>query len=1052
MKQENPASFTVDSRSLPVEYEADLVVAGASFAGISMALNAGRAGFRAALVEPRIYPGYEVSALVRPWISEKALTGPPSSIAPWIEEAAAAPAGAGELAILPDCMKRRIEEELVKAGVMVYYGSQSVGVVKEGEKIAGLVMANKSGRQAVLAKCVVDTTPWGTVARMAGVKFGKRPVGRGGVTARRTLEFTRVKAEQAEKLRIPARLKAGRDLKVRRGAAGGGHYLLEARLPMASRPADYRGLMRAEIEARNTTIEIVKHVLANEPAFEDALFAQASWELFMASPWVLTAAEKGEAPGAAFVCRGHPELMVLSGAAARDEREAEEMLDPLVSAKAGDEAWPNVKAILGASPRPAAARSVASCGKKSPGAAGRLKLMEQRVRAEGCAFVQVKAPAESVPVLATADVVVAGGGTGGPVASAVAARSGASAVLLEMNSGLGGTGTLGGVNVYWMSWRQGFSAEVDVRVAEQDLDLRTPPRGYAHGGYLSYWGVEAKMHALLKWNLETGVDVLFRALAVGTITEGDVVKGVLVATPDGLAAVFGKVIVDATGDGDVAAWAGARYSFGSSRDSIPMWSHVAPVTEPGVPQNAHTTAADVTDVRDFTRMVIMSRRRSPGYDHGVYLAPRESRRITGDLTVTLTDNLVLKEFEDAVVMFMSNPDVKGMSDSKWFNFGIQTPHCLMELPYRALLPAGLEGIIVGGKSFSASHDAISAMRMQPDIQNLGGTAGLAAARALREGVHPRHIDVLKLQKDLVRLGVIPAVFPGRKVRNHVPSGEALEKMIANVTGEEPLYYEQIESSLSVEPLVTALLCAADSREAVPILAREHSSAQTPRKLLLARLLAWHGSMEGSATLLEEARRELSGGGLPPRRRFIRNTGKIIPDQGAMPELVNILYTLGMAGEMGVLPLLAEIAGRLDTSYESFKDAWKGTFYYAEAVCCLAERFACPEAVPMLEKLHSKPGLNGLVRTLTYDPDPLAERNVYLELAIGRALARCGSPRGVRILVEYLDEFRSYYARHAYLELVAVAGEDLGREKEAWERWLDENKGKLEPRPWTEYAY
>ncbi len=1000
-------------------------MAGASFAGLSVALNAARAGYKVALIESRTYPGYEVSALVRPWISAQAVKNPPSSIAPWIREAAAKPAGPGELAIVPDEMKRRIETELLAAGVSIYYGSQPVGVVRQGRRIAGLVMADKSGRQAVLARCVVDATPWGDLARLAGDAV--RHLAAERCIARRTLEFTNVSGRVPAALTVPDRLKAGKKLKVRKGALGAGHYLLEAAIPLAALPADYRSLLEAEMAARAITVEIVKHLFESEPAFRNAAYGQASWELALPSPWIARNAQPG-------LARLEPHL------------------DPLASARAGDSAWPRIGAALAESPRPSIEGLAAECGRKASRSPGRLQLKEQFGRTEGLSPLGVSVRPESVPVLAEADVVVAGGGTAGPVTSAVAARNGASACLLEMHSGLGGTGTLGGINVYWMGWRQGFTAEVDARVAEQDRDLRTAPRGYAHGGYLSYWGVEAKMHALLKWNLENGVDVLFRAQAVGTLAEGNAVKGVLVATPDGLAAVLGKVTVDATGDGDVAAWAGAEYAFGSARDQIPMWTHVPPIPKPGFPNNAHTTAADVTDVRDATRTLIMNRRRSPAYDHGVYVAPRESRLIKGDAAVTLTDNLVLREFPDAVTVFVSNPDVKGMSDSKWFSFGIQTPHCYLELPYRALLPAGLEGIIIGGKSFSASHDAISAMRMQPDMQNMGGAVGLAAAQAVKRGVPPRRVDVPALQRELVRVGAIPAVFANRRVKSRIPKGKDLRRLIAGLKGDEPLYYEQLESCITLDPLATALICAANPREAVPALARAHAGAKGARRLLLARLLAWHGSRAGSATLLSEARRELGRSGVPRRRRYIRNTCNIIPDQGAYPELCILLHTLGMSGERKVMPILQEIVRRLDTSYESFRDVWRGTFYYAEAVCCLAERLADPKLVPLLEKLHAKPGLHGLARPQTHDPDTLAERIVYLELAIGRAMARCGSPRGARILIDYLDDGRAYYSRHAHRELVAIAGRDFGRGKRAWLEWLDRKGGRLTPRPWTEYAY
>ena len=65
----------------------------------------------------------------------------------------------------------------------------------------------------------------------------------------------------------------------------------------------------------------------------------------------------------------------------------------------------------------------------------------------------------------------------------------------------------------------------------------------------------------------------------------------------------------------------------------------------------------------------------------------------------------------------------------------------MELPYRALVPRNVDNLIISGKAFSAQHDALSALRMQPDLENLGGISALAAVQAVRDGVFPRNLDV-----------------------------------------------------------------------------------------------------------------------------------------------------------------------------------------------------------------------------------------------------------------------------------------------------------------------
>jgi hypothetical protein len=83
----------------------------------------------------------------------------------------------------------------------------------------------------------------------------------------------------------------------------------------------------------------------------------------------------------------------------------------------------------------------------------------------------------------------------------------------------------------------------------------------------------------------------------------------------------------------------------------------------------------------------------------------------------------------------------------------------------------------------------------------------------------------------------------------------------------------------------------------------------------------------------------------------------------------------------------------------------------------------------------------------FEPDHLQERLAYLEVLIGRALARCGSPEGFLILINYLDDVRTLLAEHAHSELVTIAGEDLGKNVAAWGQWLEREGDALQPVPW-----
>ena len=92
------------------------------------------------------------------------------------------------------------------------------------------------------------------------------------------------------------------------------------------------------------------------------------------------------------------------------------------------------------------------------------------------------------------------------------------------------------------------------------------------------------------------------------------------------------------------------------------------------------------------------------------------------------------------------------------------------------------------------------------------------------------------------------------------------------------------------------------------------------------------------------------------------------------------------------------------------------FCYVHAVCLAAERLACAECLDALNTLAEKPGIRASDLPVGTDPrrtvNPTPDRYAYLELCVGRALSRCGSPRGQEILARYRNDLRGVLARSA----------------------------------------
>lgn len=1079
------STLRIGGSVLPVESTADLLVVGASFGGIALAWAAARAGHSVVVVEPRTYPGYETTATLRPWLSAASLGHLPALFAPWLSEAAPLPAATSEIPLYPDALKLGMEDMLLEAGVKVYYASLPCGAVFDEVSgvLAGAVIGNKSGRQVILARAIVDTTEWATLARLAGETFHCQRVP-ATVEARRTLEFTGV-AEGLPHLPVtlpvPQHLGiAGNAVRLHPGYLGHSHVLVECPLALTLPSADAPGRMAMEIEARRRTMDLAAHLVGQQAAFGKAYLAHASWELWVRSPWQLAAPDAHyvrpgdldlrstiavhteektvHLPLAGFASPEQPNLVVLSSASAVPQGiDPALLLRPAMAAQAGEALLPYVEHVLQRSPMPESAHCTVRCSDPvTDGAASDLVVREPEAPQRGRTYARVAEGETAVPLLTDVDVLVVGGGTSGATAGAVAAAQGARTAVLELNSGLGGTGTVGGVDSYWYGRRVGFTETVDRYYQEEAsrLGLSTSPNRGEHGHEASRkWNIEAKMHGLLRWMLDSGAQVFFRSTTVGALVEaGDPkrVRGVLLATPDGLRAVRAKVVIDATGDADLAAFAGGRTVYGSVRDRLPLWYSLAQFARPGLTRNNFTSSVDVSNINDYTRAILAGRRRGECHDHGTYVAPRESRHIVGGITLTLTDQLTFRQFPDTINICFSNSDIKGKSATDWVLWGLLPPNVESEIPYRAVVPEDLDGLLVCGKAMSCTHDALPAIRMQADLQNLGGACALAATLAVQCGVEPRDVDLRTLQQELVRSGVLPEQLLDRTITADDASEADLQALVDGLTGDEPFYIDMGINDVQREPMTLVRVCSAGPR-IVPLLEQAYERSAGKRRLLLARLLAWYGSAAGLGGLTETIEAGLDGGSLPRRETKIRHAG-LPPDQGAMPELCYLINALGLirdrAANRRILHVLARIVDLLHPTPDDFRDRAKGTFHYVESVCNVAERLGDAEAIPILLALHGREGLHGL-QAHAPEPDFFLERMAYLEVCVARALARCGAPEGAAILADYLSDARAILAEHAHDELIALSGRDFGKDGEAWRRWIDEQPPFLNPRPWTQ---
>ena len=851
----------------------------------------------------------------------------------------------------PMHVKRTLDHALLDAGVEFLYSCYPTDVLRDerGEP-AGIVMANFAGRQAVRAKVIVDATPRASVARMAGAEFTPYPEG--------PQTFTRVV--------VGRRLEAHADDPDQRELPGavGGQRAVEHTVTVEMPDGGFASFAEAEQVARDGTWH------AEQTDASEMLF-QVPPDRLAGEPVIALDEVTSEALRAGDV----PALYVLGGCAAVDRDTAEALLRPPAYMELGQRV--GRAAAEEAAGRPVGEASV-------PGTEGRAivegevcELLSGYRWMKGNETETVGSPERILPVLDEYDVVVVGGGTGGAPAGISAARKGARTLVVEYLHDLGGTATAGLIGRYYHGYREGFTAEVDAGVKGLE--------GASFPERKSEWWRRALR--------EAGADIWMGCIGCGAFVEDGRVRGVVVATPQGRGVVLADVVIDSTGKADIAAAAGAECLYTDG-------SHVA-VQGTGLPPrppgdgyvNTDWTITDDTDMLDIWRAFIQAREKFAGaYDLAQIVDSRERRRIVGDVIISPLDILLERRFPDTVAIGKSNFDTHGYTIHS--RFTIKPPDMagmIACIPLRALMPRGLDGILVTGLAISAHRDAMPILRMQPDIQNEGYAAGLAAAMAVQAGVPPRDVDIETLQAQLAEKGVLPeGILEESADWPHPP--EQVKRAVEQVTDDYQgidLILAQPEDSLPM--LRDALQTAEDSREEV----------------VYAQILGMLRDDAGAEVLATEVRDRAWDEGWN-----YRGMGQF---GASLSRVDSLIIALGRTGASAALEPILEKVKQLDAD----KD-----FSHHRAVAEALESLADPAAAEPLAELLGRQGMSGHAWTEIGEAtesarsggpnDVVPRRHSLRELILARALYRCGDHegRGEAILREYAKDLRGHHARHA----------------------------------------
>jgi hypothetical protein len=360
----------------------------------------------------------------------------------------------------------------------------------------------------------------------------------------------------------------------------------------------------------------------------------------------------------------------------------------------------------------------------------------------------------------------------------------------------------------------GFANDLLDRMPKDAL-LGPPPElwGAKDPQLVAYWqDRHAAFHGTITWSptiapemlkiasfdllLERGVKLLLHAWAVAPVQEDKTIRGVVFESKAGRQAILAKVVIDATGDGDIFALAGEQFEADIVEDDIHhqmnvafLWDgvdmerylhfrrecpeefrnlmqrgreigvydrpHAMPHNDLALFMGPRLAGYSCLDIEDLTAVEIESRRRMltmldfyrrniPGFERAriMQTAPqmgvRHSRRLVGVTKMTRDAWMTGKLYEDEI--------------------GISPPpnprHPNVSIPLGCLIPRNLDSLLAAGRNLSCDAVTHTFMREVPNCWAMGQAAGVAAAVAIRSGVRVRDVDVREVQDQLAKQGVV----------------------------------------------------------------------------------------------------------------------------------------------------------------------------------------------------------------------------------------------------------------------------------------------------------
>lgn len=409
------------------------------------------------------------------------------------------------------------------------------------------------------------------------------------------------------------------------------------------------------------------------------------------------------------------------------------------------------------------------------------------------------------------DVIVCGGGFAGTAAAVAAARQGAEVLLLDKSGFLGGAAGNCQINPFmpFSTKINGVKTDLSAGLFTQITESLSALGGLHPNGFT--FNEEILKLALDRLTARHGVTVLFHTYITGVVKDGDQLQAVSCVNKSGAQTYYADFFIDATGDADVAAFAGCPYQIGRESDHLcqpmtlcfriadvdvdtvfqtlgeinalyaekcrageiknpredvlcmrHMSGNILHVNSTRVIRKSPFSVSDRSDAEREAREQVFElftflKENCQGFEHAVLLPSgpeigvRESRMITGLYTLTQEDLKSCTKFSDGIAACSYDIDIHNPDGSGTSHYYFKEGE-YYTIPYRCLVPQKASNLLAAGRCISGTHEAQASYRIMPVCCTLGEAAGIAAALAVQHGCSNADVDPDTLRRILQENG------------------------------------------------------------------------------------------------------------------------------------------------------------------------------------------------------------------------------------------------------------------------------------------------------------